>query len=145
MMIGAETASAPVWAKMGNAWAGGPFRLAPINAIAPVLNVLRSDVAFMGARPERRAFVKKLGAVIPHYRHRTLLKRCNTECTQVNSPCGASVKDVQRKLAHALFYVRRRSLILDLPVLSAIARAIIFQGRGKVAEGWPECGRKASA
>ena len=50
-----------------------------------------------------------------------------TGWAQVNYPYGASVEDARMKLAYDLYYVRRRSLFLDLLILVATVRVVLFQ------------------
>ena len=87
----------------------------------------RGDMAFIGPRPERPAFVEQLSLAIPHYADRAVVKPGITGWAQVNFPYGASVEDARQKLAYDLYYVRRRSLFLDLLILVATVRVILFQ------------------
>jgi exopolysaccharide biosynthesis polyprenyl glycosylphosphotransferase len=130
MVVDAEAAGGPIWASMADPRVtriGRLLRLARIDEIPQVLNVLRGDMAFIGPRPERPAFVAKLGAVIPHYFDRSVVKPGITGWAQVNYPYGSSVEDARMKLAYDLYYVRRRSLFLDLLILVATMRVVLFQ------------------
>jgi exopolysaccharide biosynthesis polyprenyl glycosylphosphotransferase len=126
----AEAAGAPVWASQRDdrvTRVGRIIRLTRIDEIPQVLNVLRGDMAFVGPRPERPAFVEQLGRIIPHYNDRAVVKPGITGWAQVNYPYGASVEDARMKLAYDLYYVRRRSLFLDLLILVATVRVVLFQ------------------
>jgi exopolysaccharide biosynthesis polyprenyl glycosylphosphotransferase len=130
MVVDAEAAGAPVWARKGDSRVtrvGRFLRLTRIDEIPQVLNVLRGDMAFVGPRPERPAFVEQLGRLIPHYHDRAMVKPGITGWAQVNYPYGASVEDARQKLAYDLYYVRRRSLFLDLLILVATVRVVLFQ------------------
>lgn len=130
MVVDAEATGAPVWASHGDCRVtrvGRVIRLTRIDEIPQVMNVLRGDMAFVGPRPERPAFVDKLAALIPHYNDRALVKPGITGWAQVNYPYGASVEDARMKLAYDLYYVRRRSLFLDLLILIATVRVVLFQ------------------
>ena len=130
MVTDAESGGAPVWASREDdrvTRVGRFIRLTRIDEIPQVLNVLRGDMAFVGPRPERPAFVEKLGALIPHYDDRSVVKPGITGWAQVNFPYGASVEDARMKLAYDLYYVRRRSLFLDLLILVATVRVVLFQ------------------
>jgi exopolysaccharide biosynthesis polyprenyl glycosylphosphotransferase len=130
MAVDAEAAGAPVWATQRDprvTRVGKLIRLTRIDEIPQVLNVLRGDMAFVGPRPERPAFVEQLAAVIPHYQDRAVVKPGITGWAQVNYPYGASVEDARMKLAYDLYYVRRRSLFLDLLILIATVRVVLFQ------------------
>ncbi|MBK1658280.1 exopolysaccharide biosynthesis polyprenyl glycosylphosphotransferase [Paracraurococcus ruber] len=130
MVADAEKAGAPVWASKRDSRVtrvGRLIRLTRIDEIPQVLNVLRGDMAFVGPRPERPAFVETLGGQIPHYHDRAVVKPGITGWAQVNYPYGASVEDARMKLAYDLYYVRRRSLFLDLLILVATVRVVLFQ------------------
>jgi exopolysaccharide biosynthesis polyprenyl glycosylphosphotransferase len=130
MVVDAEVAGAPVWASKRDSRVtrvGRFIRLTRIDEIPQVLNVIRGDMAFVGPRPERPAFVKKLGQLIPHYDDRAIVKPGITGWAQVNYPYGASVEDARMKLAYDLYYVQRRSLFLDLLILVATVRVVLFQ------------------
>jgi exopolysaccharide biosynthesis polyprenyl glycosylphosphotransferase len=130
MRVDAEAEGAPIWASRRDdrvTRVGRVIRLTRIDEIPQVLNVLRGDMAFVGPRPERPTFVEKLGAIIPHYHDRAIVKPGITGWAQVNYPYGASVEDARMKLAYDLYYVRRRSLFLDLLILVATVRVVLFQ------------------
>jgi len=126
----AEKAGAPRWATVGDARVtrvGRWLRLTRIDEIPQVLNVLRGDMAFVGPRPERPAFVQQLRSQIEHYDERHCVKPGITGWAQVNMPYGASVDDAREKLAYDLYYARQRSLFLDLLILVATVRVVLFR------------------
>jgi exopolysaccharide biosynthesis polyprenyl glycosylphosphotransferase len=126
----AEAAGAAVWASRRDCRVtrvGRFIRLTRIDEIPQVLNVLKGDMALVGPRPERPAFVEQLSRLIPHYNDRAVVKPGITGWAQVNYPYGASVEDARMKLAYDLYYVRRRSLFLDLLILVATVRVVLFQ------------------
>ena len=130
MVVDAEAGGAPRWATPGDprATAVGRFiRLTRIDELPQLINVLCGDMSIVGPRPERPGFVEQLGAVIPHYHDRASVKPGITGWAQVNYPYGASVEDARMKLAYDLYYVRRRSLFLDLLILVATVRVVLFQ------------------
>lgn len=130
MRVDAEAGGAPQWATRRDprvTRVGRFLRLTRIDEIPQVLNVLKGDMAFIGPRPERPAFVEQLSLVIPHYADRAVVKPGITGWAQVNFPYGASVEDARQKLTYDLYYVRRRSLFLDLLILVATVRVILFQ------------------
>ncbi len=130
MRVDAEPGGAACWASHDDprvTRVGRLIRLTRIDEIPQVLNVLRGDMALVGPRPERPVFVEQLGRLIPHYHDRSRVKPGITGWAQVNYPYGASVEDARRKLAYDLYYVRRRSLFLDLLILLATIRVVLFQ------------------
>ena len=101
------------------------MRRTRIDELPQLINVLRGEMSFIGPRPEH--FVEKLAAAIPFYRERARVKPGLTGWAQVNYPYGASVEDAKAKLSYDLFYVHNRSLLLDLSILFATVRVILFQ------------------
>jgi len=80
-------------------------------------NVLRGEMSLVGPRPERPELVAKLEKQIPFYRARLLAKPGITGWAQVNYGKGASVEGSAEKLEYDLYYIKHRSLWLDLWIL----------------------------
>ena len=130
MTVDAEANGAPRWAAREDprtTRVGRLIRLTRIDEIPQVLNVLRGDMAVVGPRPERPAFVEQLGRLIPRYDDRACVKPGITGWAQINYPYGASVEDARHKLSYDLYYVRRRSVFLDLLILIKTVRVVVFQ------------------
>jgi len=89
--------------------------------------VLKGEMGFVGPRPERPHFVDQLAEVIPFYRDRACVKPGITGWAQVNYPYGASIEDARQKLSYDLYYVKHRNLFLDVLILFATVRVILFQ------------------
>ncbi|MBO1076779.1 exopolysaccharide biosynthesis polyprenyl glycosylphosphotransferase [Roseomonas marmotae] len=130
MIVDAEAGGVARWAQRQDSRVtrvGRLIRLTRIDELPQILNVLRGDMAIVGPRPERPSFVEELGRIIPHYHDRACVKPGITGWAQVNYPYGASVEDARMKLAYDLYYVRRRSLLLDLLILVATVRVVLLQ------------------
>jgi exopolysaccharide biosynthesis polyprenyl glycosylphosphotransferase len=130
MRVDAEAAGAPRWATRRDdrvTRVGRLIRLTRIDEIPQALNVLAGNMSLVGPRPERPAFVEQLSRAIPHYDDRAVVRPGITGWAQVNYPYGASVEDARMKLAYDLYYVKHRSLFLDLLILVATVRVVLFQ------------------
>ena len=130
MVVDAEAGGTPRWATAGDPRVtplGRWLRLTRIDELPQLINVLRGDMSIVGPRPERPGFVEQLGDIIPRYHDRASVKPGITGWAQVNYPYGASVEDARMKLAYDLYYVGRRSLFLDLLILVATVRVVLFQ------------------
>lgn len=101
-----------------------------IDELPQAFNVLRGDMGFVGPRPERPVFVEDLGSKIPFYHERHLVKPGITGWAQLNYPYGASEKDAVEKLQYDLYYIKNRSLLLDLMILVQTVEVVLF-GRGR--------------
>ena len=129
MRVDAE-ATGPSWATQADPRVtrlGRIMRLTRMDELPQLLNVLADSMSLVGPRPERPCFVTQLAGQIPHFRERTRVKPGITGWAQVNHPYGASVEDAREKLAYDLYYLRHRSLMLDLRILLATVRVVVMQ------------------
>ena len=92
-------------------------------------NVFKGEMSLVGPRPERPELVGELETQIPFYRARLLVKPGITGWAQVNYGKGASVEGSGEKLEFDLYYIKHRSLLLDLwIILRTFGRVAGFQG-----------------
>jgi lipopolysaccharide/colanic/teichoic acid biosynthesis glycosyltransferase len=134
MAIDAEVAGKPQWAAKRDprvTRVGAIMRASRIDELPQLFNVLRGEMSMIGPRPERPIFVDELARVIPFYNHRGYVKPGLTGWAQVNYPYGASVDDAREKLAYDLYYVKNRGVLLDLVILLATIRVILFREGGR--------------
>jgi lipopolysaccharide/colanic/teichoic acid biosynthesis glycosyltransferase len=106
---------------------GSFIRPMRIDELPQLINVLRGEMSMIGPRPERPHFVEQLARIIPFYNERSYVKPGITGWAQVNYPYGASVEDARQKLSYDLYYVKNRSLLLDVLILIATIRVILFR------------------
>ena len=121
-------AEGPVWATQDDprtTRVGALLRLTRIDELPQLINVLRGDMGLVGPRPERPHFVALLAREIPEYRVRLLAKPGITGWAQVRFRYGSSVEDARRKLEYDLYYLRNRSLMLDLRILMLTVRVVL--------------------
>jgi sugar transferase (PEP-CTERM system associated) len=130
MSTNAEVAGKPQWAQQSDprvTRVGAFIRASRIDELPQLFNVLRGEMSMIGPRPERPMFVEELAKVIPFYNQRGYVKPGLTGWAQVNYPYGASVEDAREKLAYDLYYVKNRGILLDLIILLATVRVILFR------------------
>ncbi len=108
---------------------GAVLRRFRIDELPQLFNVLRGEMSFVGPRPERPEFVEPLEQSCPHYADRHRVKPGLTGWAQIRYPYGASEQDAFQKLQYDLYYVKNRSLYLDLVILLQTAEAVLW-GRG---------------
>jgi sugar transferase (PEP-CTERM system associated) len=129
MSVNAETDGVPVWAAANDeriTRLGALMRKTRIDEIPQIFNVLKGDMSFIGPRPERPFFVETLMKEIPYYNERHRVKPGISGWAQINYPYGASVEDAREKLTYDLYYVKNRSLFLDLVILLPTARVVLW-------------------
>jgi exopolysaccharide biosynthesis polyprenyl glycosylphosphotransferase len=130
MAVDAEASGSPRWAQQQDpriTRVGRFIRDARIDELPQLANVIRGEMSLVGPRPERPHFVEQLTRAIPFYRQRAYVKPGLTGWAQVNFPYGASVEDAREKLAYDLYYVKNRSLMLDLIILVSTIRVVLFR------------------
>lgn len=98
--------------------AGRILRQLRIDELPQLWNVLRGDLSFIGPRPERPEFVALLVERMPFYHLRHLTRPGLTGWAQVQwlTPTS-SLEDNLIKLQYDLYYIKNRSLLLDLSIL----------------------------
>jgi lipopolysaccharide/colanic/teichoic acid biosynthesis glycosyltransferase len=128
----AENGGTPHWASHNDdrvTRVGRFIRKWRIDELPQIFNVLRGEMSFVGPRPERPYFVDQLMKQIPYYALRHSAKPGITGWAQVCYKYGASVDDAIEKLQFDLYYVKNRSLFLDLMILIATVEVVLW-GRG---------------
>ncbi len=120
MYQNAET-SGPMWAKENDpriTKVGKFLRKIRLDEIPQLLNILKGDMSFVGPRPERPEFISQLEQGIPFYRERLLVKPGLTGWAQILGPAyGGSAEETLIKLQYDLYYIKNRSLFLDLAII----------------------------
>lgn len=129
MVPGAETAGA-VWSPEHDpriTSIGRFLRKTRLDEIPQLWNVLKGDLSLVGPRPERPEFHSELAAKIPFYNERYLIKPGAMGWAQLKYRYGASVQDTAEKLQYDLYYVKNRSLLLDVSIILRTINIILRQ------------------
>ena len=82
-------------------------------------------MSIVGPRPEQPEFVERLELKLPYYNRRHLIKPGLTGWAQVRCGYAGSNTGSARKLCHDLFYIKHRSMGLDLAILLETLRALV--------------------
>jgi exopolysaccharide biosynthesis polyprenyl glycosylphosphotransferase len=93
------------------------LRRTRLDELPQVLNILHGDIHLIGPRPERPEFIAQLEREIPFYRARLAVRPGLTGWAQVKYRYGSTVEDARIKLEYDLYYIKYRSLGLDLQIL----------------------------
>ncbi|WP_333608523.1 TIGR03013 family XrtA/PEP-CTERM system glycosyltransferase [Arsukibacterium sp.] len=109
---------------------GKVIRKYRIDELPQLLNILSGDMGFVGPRPERPEFVHQLVKDIPYYDQRHNVKPGLTGWAQLKYPYGATAEDAMEKLKFDLYYIKHRSLLLDLMILVRTVEIVLF-GKGR--------------
>jgi exopolysaccharide biosynthesis polyprenyl glycosylphosphotransferase len=93
------------------------LRKTHLDELPQLINILKGEISFVGPRPERPEFVKILERKIPYYHLRHIIKPGFTGWAQIRFDYARSIEDSKEKLEYDLYYIKNRSLFLDLGIL----------------------------
>ncbi len=130
MRADAETSSGPVWASTNDTRitrVGRWLRKLRIDEVPQLWAVLRNDMSMVGPRPERPFFVHELERQVPHYARRHLIKPGVTGWAQINYSYGNTTDDAFIKLQFDLYYIKHRSLALDIAIILRTFKVVALQ------------------
>lgn len=110
---------------------GSFLRKTRIDEIPQVLNIIKGEMSFIGPRPERPEIASELEKNVPFYKTRLIIKPGISGWDQVSGEYHSpSKEDTIKKLQNDLFYIKNRSLYLDLVIiLKTISTTISAKGR----------------
>ena len=96
---------------------GNFLRKSRLDEIPQVINVFRGDMSLIGPRPERPELARDLEKSIPYYKQRLIVKPGITGWDQVSGEYHSpSIEDTYKKLQYDLYYIKNRSILLDLSI-----------------------------
>jgi exopolysaccharide biosynthesis polyprenyl glycosylphosphotransferase len=128
MIDGAEKPGEAVWAHANDARVtrlGRLLRKARLDELPQLWNVLRGEMSIVGPRPERPEFLPLLEMQVPFWTRRHLVKPGITGWAQVSHGYTASADETSDKLSYDLYYVKNRSLLLDLAIVAKTIRTVL--------------------
>lgn len=108
---------------------GALLRRTRIDELPQMFNVLRGEMSWIGPRAERPYFAAELQRQIPFYELRHAVKPGLTGWAQVRYSYGATVEDALAKHQYDLYYLKNRSLLLDLRILLETVLTVMFRLR----------------
>lgn len=128
-MIEAQEAQSAVFA-VSNDKRITPFgkfmRKSRIDELPQLINIIKGDMAVIGPRPERPFFVKEIAQIMPFYETRHVIKPGLTGWAQVNYSYGESIDESLIKLQYDLYYIKHRSIFLDLSITFKTITTVLF-------------------
>ena len=102
------------------------LRATRIDEFPQFWNILKGEMSVIGPRPERQVFVEQLSEKIPFYETRHVVKPGLTGWAQVKTKYGVTDGDHLRKLQYDLYYIKKRSVFLDIRIIVKTLSTIIF-------------------
>jgi exopolysaccharide biosynthesis polyprenyl glycosylphosphotransferase len=128
----AERHTGPVWASADDpriTRVGRFLRKSRMDELPQLINVLRGEMSIVGTRPIRHYFAEQLAALIPFYDVRFLEKPGLTGWAQVKYQYSSSFTEQIEKFYYDYYYIRNRSISLDLYIM-LLTVAVIVRMKG---------------
>ena len=96
---------------------GSLLRRSRVDELPQLWNVLRGDLSLIGPRPEFPGLVALYHEQIPYYNMRHLITPGLSGWAQVHhEKPPQTIEETKEKLAYDLYYLKNRSLVLDLKI-----------------------------
>ena len=98
------------------------IRKTRIDEIPQLFNILKGDMSIIGPRPERPSFTEEFNQEIPGFIDRLAVKPGLTGWAQVN---GGYEITPEEKLIEDIYYIKNRSILLDLKILFKTVKVVL--------------------
>ena len=112
---------------------GNFLRRARIDELPQLWSVLKGDLSLVGPRPEFPTLSREYSAKIPYYNARYLITPGLTGWAQIRHDThphhSTDIAETKTKLSYDLYYLKHRSLVLDIFVILQTIR-IMLTARG---------------
>lgn len=131
-MVQDAEAGGPSWAVKNDPRVtriGRLLRKFRLDELPQLFNVLGGEMSLVGPRPEQTRLCEILEEKIPMYWRRHSARPGITGWAQVKYQYGSTIEEMERKLEYDLYYIKNLSFKLDLAIILATFKVILF-GRG---------------
>lgn len=94
-----------------------------------VINVLKGELSFVGPRVDFSDYYELLKNKIPYYQIRTIIEPGLSGWAQIHDKVGNSIETAKERLAYDIYYIKNRTLLLDLAIsLKTLKTILTFSG-----------------
>jgi exopolysaccharide biosynthesis polyprenyl glycosylphosphotransferase len=101
------------------------MRKSRLDELPQLWNVLKGEMSVVGPRPERPEFVAELETEVPFWGRRHLVKPGITGWAQVRRGYTSDAAGTGDKLSYDLWYLRHRSLVVDLAICAKTISTLV--------------------
>lgn len=112
---------------------GSFLRRTRIDELPQLWNVFKGDISLIGPRPEFPDPVEAYSKEIPYYNVRHIIKPGLSGWAQIYASHphhGINMEETSNKLSHDLYYIKNRSIALDIKIaLQTLKTILSFVGR----------------
>jgi lipopolysaccharide/colanic/teichoic acid biosynthesis glycosyltransferase len=131
-MSGSDSGTEVLKSKLVVTPVGRILRSTRIDEVPQLWNVLKGEMSLIGPRPEFPALVAEYAKQIPYYNLRHLVKPGISGWAQLyhhtDPHHAADVAETRNKLSYDLYYLKHRSLLLDITIALKTVRRILMRG-----------------
>ncbi len=107
------------------------LRKTRLDELPQLINILRGDISFIGPRPEIPTLVEVYAKEIPYYNMRHLTKPGLSGWAQINNfdvpRGGVDIPRTIDKLSFDLYYLKHRSLLLDIEIALKTINTLVMR------------------
>lgn len=98
-----------------------------LDELPQLYNILKGGMSFVGPRPERPEFTKEFSQKLKFYGLRHIIKPGVTGWAQLHYFYADSLETTKQKLSYDLYYLKNRSLILDLIIIIKTLKNLLLK------------------
>src|SRR3989344_1371055 len=112
---------------------GNVLRRTSLDEFPQFVNVLRGELSLIGPRNDVEALGRRLAEAIPYYNIRYVVKPGITGWAQINQQyeqgklSPQSIEDTKVRLAYDFYYIKNRSLALDILIALRTIKRMLFR------------------
>ncbi|MEK7568349.1 MAG: sugar transferase [Patescibacteria group bacterium] len=121
--------SGPLWTTEKDerlTFIGKILRRTHLDEFPQLYNIIKGDISFVGPRPERKELAEQYGQ-LPYYEIRHIIKPGLTGWAQINYRPSSSIEEAYEKLKYDIYYVKNRSLFLDLQIIFKTIKSLFIK------------------
>ncbi len=109
---------------------GRLLRRSKLDELPNILNILTGDMSLIGPRPDAFEHATEYALSVPRYRKRFTVRPGITGLAQVRGGYADNLRSVRRKARYDSFYIRNRSILLELSIIFATI-GVVLSGFGQ--------------
>lgn len=107
---------------------GKILRKSSIDELPQFWNILKGDMSLVGPRPDITGLSERLASEIPYYSARYVIKPGLSGWAQIQQKIVPNnIEDNKDRLAYDLYYIKNRSILLDIKIILKTIKALIMR------------------
>ncbi|EKE07264.1 MAG: glycosyl transferase [uncultured bacterium] len=104
---------------------GKILRKTRLDELPQVINLIKGEITVIGPRPERPEISADLEKQMPYYNIRNVIKPGITGWAQTQQHYTANLETSLQKFQYDLFYIKNRSILLDISILLKTVNVVL--------------------